>query len=58
MTHNMTNPEKYQLFKEVKDMVLYDILQREDAEEIYKIIHKACNRIITSIDDPTSVKEQ
>ena len=55
MTHSISNDEKQKLFDDLKDLIFSDIIQKEDSDEIYKIIHRACNRTLSAIDDPKPI---
>jgi len=57
MTHEMTAFEKRNLLEEIRDLVLSDVLQREDMIEINKIMQKAVQRTIAAIDDPFPIRE-
>jgi len=55
LTHNMTNLEKRKLLEEIRELTLSDILQQEDMAEIFKIMQKACGRVLSGIDGPYPV---
>jgi len=57
MTHCMTKVEKLNLQEEIRDLTTHDILQREDAVEIYRITMKACSRVLSVIDDPRPIQK-
>ena len=58
MTHGMTQPEKRKLLEEIRELTLNDILQQEDMVEIFKIMHKACSRVLSEIDSPYPVNSE
>lgn len=46
----MTKEEKEELVKRITNLLLQDVLQREDAIEIMRICKEACDRRISEIE--------
>jgi len=49
MTHEITQAEKREFLNKIHELTLSNILQKEDIEEIQKILLKACNRTLSDI---------
>ena len=49
MTHETTQAEKREFLNKIQELTLSNILQKEDVEEIQKILLKACNRTLFDI---------
>lgn len=46
MTHDTTNAEKRDLLEYIRELTLRNVLKKEDVDEIYIILQRACDRAL------------